>query len=427
MTTRAICVLALAIALLACAAPSALASRAPFVVAYGASVDEPRQVTRKVEARGGFRTRFEYRHALRGFAADLDARQLALVRRTRGVAWVRRDRVHTAAGLVPLARGDSVPAGIRRIGAATPSAVHPSAGSSVAVLDTGVDLRNPDLNAVSGKNCIKPGTPAQDDNGHGTHVAGVAAARNDGRGVVGVAPGTRVVSVKVLDSRSRGSLSQILCGIDWVTGNAAAWKIRVANMSVAGSGADDGDCGRSSGDVEHLAICRSTAAGVTYVAAAGNARTSFAKTVPAAYPEVLTATAMTDANGLPGGGPAPACDRRAVDDAATTYSNFAVGPAAEAHTIAAPGTCVVSDALGGGTATYSGTSQAAPHVAATVALCVSAGARPGPCSRLAPTATIRRVRSDAANRMTLANGFAGDPLRPIAGRYYGPLVHAGGY
>jgi subtilisin family serine protease len=57
------------------------------------------------------------------------------------------------------------------------------------VIDTGIDLANPELDAVSGTNCVKPGTSAQDDNGHGTNVAGIIAARNTGSGVVGVAPG----------------------------------------------------------------------------------------------------------------------------------------------------------------------------------------------------------------------------------------------
>ena len=92
--------------------------------------------------------------------------------------------------------------------------------AAVAVIDTGIDLANPELDAVSGINCVKPGTAAQDDNGHGTNVAGIIAARNTGSGVVGVAPGTRVYAVKVLNNRAVGTLSQFLCGINWVAANA---------------------------------------------------------------------------------------------------------------------------------------------------------------------------------------------------------------
>ena len=261
---------------------------------------------------------------------------------------------------------------MRRIGAATTTTAHDASGTTVAVLDTGVDLANPDLDAVTGINCVKPGAPAQDDNGHGTHVAGIVAARNVGSGVVGVAPGTRIYAVKVLGPRATGTLSQFLCGINWVKANAPALNIRVANMSITGSGSNDGNCGNTNADSEHKAICAAVAAGVTFVVSAGNAGTDFARSIPAAYPEVLTVTAMTDTDGNPGAvGPAVTCKKGEADDRAATYSNYAVGPAAAAHTIAAPGTCVVSTKVGGGTATYYGTSQAAPHVTGAAALCIA--------------------------------------------------------
>jgi subtilisin family serine protease len=145
--------------------------------------------------------------------------------------------------------------------------------------------------------------------------------------------------------------------------------------------------------------------------------------VPAAYPEVLTVTAMSDTDGLAGAvGGAPRCVKGEADDRYGSYSNYAVGAAAAIHTIAAPGTCVVSDKPGGGTATYTGTSQAAPHVAGAVALCKGSDGVAGPCAGLTPAATIERIRADAAAAATMANGFAGDPLRPLTGRQYGNLV-----
>jgi subtilisin family serine protease len=136
---------------------------------------------------------------------------------------------------------------------------------------------------------------------------------------------------------------------------------------------------------------------------------------------------MTDTDGIPGGtGPAP-CIKKQTDDTYATYSNFAVSAAEQAHTLAAPGTCVVSDAIGGGSDTYYGTSQAAPHVAGTVALCLNDGGIAGPCAGLTPAGVIARLRSDAQANATRLNGFLGDPLHAISGEYFGYLVSASKY
>ena len=79
-----------------------------------------------------------------------------------------------------------------------------------------------------------------------------------------------IYSVRVLNNQGSGSWSSVICGIDWVTANASRLNIKVANMSLGGGGSDDGNCGNSNADALHKAICRSVAAGVTYVVAAGN-------------------------------------------------------------------------------------------------------------------------------------------------------------
>ena len=409
------------------AGASATETTSPYVVVLKSTVSDANSQADSLAAQDGFVDRFVYAAALKGFAANLTPTQVSELQANSSVAYLEPDTSSTATGMVSLAAGETDPAGIRRIGAATTTQAHAASGVNVAVLDTGIDLANADLNATNGTNCVGSGN-AQDDNGHGTNVAGIIAAKDQGAGVVGVAPGTKLYAVKVLGKNGSGTLSQILCGINWVTANAAALNIKVVNMSIAGPGANDNNCGRTNNDAEHQAICNSIAAGVTYVAAAGNSTTTLASYIPAAYPEVLTVTAMTDTDGLSGGlGAAPTCTTGQKDDSTLTTSNYAVATADQTHTIAAPGTCVVSDAIGGGTSTYYGTSQAAPHVAGTVALCLNDGGIAGPCSGMTPAQVIARIRADAAAHATSTNGFTGDPFHPIAGRYFGYLDYAGGY
>jgi subtilisin len=419
-----------AVALELASAGTALAGDAPYVVVYADGVTDPGALTSQLESSLSVSPKFRYRSALAGFSARLSGGQVDKLRARADVAYVAPDRTFTAASMQPVLTGETVPPGVRRVGAASLTEAHTGATTSIAVLDTGVDLANGDLNAVSGKNCINTASTAKDDNGHGTNVAGIAAARDNGSTVTGIAPGTRIVSVKVLNNKAIGTLSQILCGIDWVTANAATWNIRVATMSITGGGKNDNNCGNSNNDAEHKAICRSAAAGVTYVAAAGNAKANLSGSIPAAYPEVLAATAISDTDGAPGAlGKAPACVKAEADDRYGSYSNYAASSDATAiaHTIAAPGTCIVSDKIGGGTSTYWGTSQAAPHVAGAVALCIGDDGVDGPCAGLTPPAVIARVRSDAAATATLSSGFSGDPFRPVSGRYYGYLATATGY
>lgn len=404
---------------------AAASSRYVVLLRHGATATNVEDVA----SHQGVRSSHRYGAAVKGFSAALDPAQVAALRRSPLVDLVVPDRVvaEASGAVVPLASGDSLPPGIRRVGAATPSLVHAAADGPVAVLDTGLDMTNRDLNAVAGTNCIKPGAAPQDDNGHGTNLGGIIAARNNGTDVTGVAPGTPLYAVKVLDRSGKGTLSQILCGIDWVTSHAAALGIRVANASFSGAGANDGACGATNKDVEHRAICNSVAAGVTYVAAAGNGAQGLERTVPAAYPEVLTTTAMTDTDGLAGRlGRAPACVKGEADDRYAAYSNWAATAAAQAHVVSAPGTCVASDKIGGGTSVYWGTSQAAPHVAGAVALCLGSGGVPGPCAGLTPDAVIARIRADAANAAA-GTGFTGDPVSPLSGRFYGYLVRADAY
>src|SRR5438477_2031782 len=270
---------------------------------------------------------------------------------------------------------------------------------------------------------------SRDDNGHGTHVAGTIGAKNNGAGVVGVAPGTKLYAVKVVNAQGSGTDAQVICGIDWVTANAATLGIKVANMSLGGPGADDGNCGNTNADALHRAICNSVAAGVTYVVAAGNSSEDFSADVPASYNEVLTVTAMADYDGLSGGAGTPSCADGYFDqdDSAASFSNFTTdGSADAAHTIAAPGVCVLSTWPGNKYQTISGTSMASPHVTGVVALCFGEKGAAGPCTGLTPAQVIAKMRANAAGHTASdpAAGFLGDPSHPIDA-YYGYLAWAG--
>src|SRR6476469_1642420 len=298
--------LPLAAALVAATPAAAATTTSPYIVVLNdAAITTPRAATDQLASQVGFTPKLRYSAALAGFSANLSSTQVSKLQASPLVASVEADTTVKAAGMDTVATGDTLPVGIRRIGAASLTQVHTAANGAVAVLDSGIDLTNPDLNAANGVNCITAGASAQDDNGHGTHVAGTIAAKNNGGTVDGVAPGTKVYAVKVLNSSGTGTKSQVVCGIDWVTANAAALNITVANMSIVATGSNDGNCGKTNADTEHQAICRSVAAGVPYVAAAGNGKTKISSSIPASYPEVLTVTAMSDSDGLPGAkGPA---------------------------------------------------------------------------------------------------------------------------
>lgn len=214
-------------------------------------------------------------------------------------------------------------------------------GVTVAVIDTGIDTSHPDLQGavVTGKSFVRYTKSYKDDNGHGTHVAGTVAARNNTIGVVGVAPGARLAALKALGRNGAGYTSDIAAAILWCVRNKSTYGIRAINMSLGSTGTTT---------TLRDAVASADSAGLLQVAAAGN---SGLPTVlyPAAYANEFAgvlAVAASDGN-----------------DVVADFSNYGPGV-----TIAAPGVSILSTYKGGGYATGSGTSMACPHVAGTAAL-----------------------------------------------------------
>lgn len=280
---------------------------------------------------------------------------------------IREREVTAEAKASAAASTQKLPTGIDRINAE--QKVNTGTGINVAIVDTGILSAHPDLSGkvVGGKDCSRSGGGYIDQNGHGTHVAGTVAALNNTKGVVGVAPGVKLWSVKVLDRYGRGAWSSVICGLDFVAskGPAKGGPIKVANLSLGGAGVSDNNCGNSNNDALHKAICRARDAGIVIVVAAGNSGADAASFVPAAYDDaVITVSALADSDGTVGG--AGSATSYGADDTFASFSNYGA-----ATDIGAPGVNIYSTWLGNGYATLSGTSMASPHVAGASALYIA--------------------------------------------------------
>ncbi|MBM2622114.1 S8 family peptidase [Actinoplanes sp. LDG1-06] len=282
------------------------------------------------------------------YVADMSATQARRLAADPDVRYVEQDRILTIQGTQK-----SPPWGLDRIDQravkGSKSFTPTDDGSSVHayVIDTGIRISHADFGgrAGYGYDALSGTTNAGDCNGHGTHVAGTIGGQ-----IFGVAKQVKLVSVRVLNCKGEGSLSQVISGVNWVTAHAV--KPAVANMSVGGSYSAS----------LNAAVQRSINSGVTYVVAAGNENVNAGKTSPASLAAAITVGA-TDAS-----------DRRA------SFSNW--GPALD---LFAPGVNIRSDFYSGDymTAIASGTSMASPHVAGAAALALDA----------APTMTPAQVRN----------------------------------
>jgi subtilisin family serine protease len=291
-----------------------------------------------------------------------------------------------------------IPTGVDRIDAELNA--NTGAGIKVAIIDTGIDLDHPDLNVVGNVNFVNEKKSGDDDNGHGTHVAGILAALDNDIGVAGIAPGAELYAVKVLDRGGSGWMSDVIAGIGWAADNG----MDVANMSLGAKGTSS---------ALHTAIINARDAGVTIVVAAGNDNADANDYIPATYDEVITISAIVDSDGQPGelGDPT----EYGADDTFASFSNWGAD-----IDLAAPGVDIYSTWKGADYKTMSGTSMACPHVAGAAALYIAQyrvtheGTSPAP-------AQVLSGLTDAGTPQTEPEGFTGDP---DSYTYPEPLVFA---
>jgi len=276
-----------------------------------------------------------YTHALRGFAVNASEQGIANMKANNpSIAYCEQDQVITSGPVQVVgapggmtAQAQETPWGIARVGGGASGTF-----ATAWVIDTGIDPSHPDLNVDTARSRTfigKNSTP-WDQHGHGTHVAGTIAAKNDTNGVVGVAPGAKVVAVRVLDRRGSGANSGVIAGVDYVAQVGQAGD--VANMSLGGGVSTALD----------TAVVNAAAGGVRFALAAGNESDNANNHSPgrANGPNVYTVSAF------------------AVGDTWASFSNYGNPPIDYAE----PGVSIKSTYLGGGYATMSGTSMATPHL-----------------------------------------------------------------
>jgi subtilisin family serine protease len=311
-----------------------------------------------------------YAFALNGFSAQMSEEEALTLSEDPRIRFIEEDAVMEA-----LVTQSNPPWGLDRIGQRdlplNSAYGYTATGSGVNayIIDTGIRRTHTQFGgrAFVGFDAIGDGQNTNDCNGHGTHVAGTV-----GGSTYGVAKAVRLFAVRVLSCSGSGSTAGVIAGVDWVTANHI--DPAVANMSLGGgaSSALDG------------AVRNSIVAGVTYSIAAGNSNANAANFSPARVGEAITVGATTRT------------------DARSSFSNF--GSVVD---IFAPGSSIVSAwwTSNTATATLSGTSMAAPHVAGVAARYLQNNAGVSPAAvrnAIIGAATLNRlsgIPAGTANRL----------------------------
>ena len=296
----------------------------------------------KAASQGGGATKHVYENSIHGFSTNMSAVAVSrLAARNANIAFCEQDqevgidqdsdalRFRELGKPAPQPVAESTPWGITRVGGGATYT-----GSGVAwVIDSGIDLNHPDLNVDQAKsrNFVSRETSPDDQNGHGTHVAGTIAAIDNSFGVIGVAAGAKVAAVRVLNRRGSGSNSDVIAGVDYVGAQGKSGD--VANMSLGGGISNALDS----------AVVAAASKGVKFTLAAGNSGISATQSSPARVngSNIYTVSAFS------------------TGDNWASFSNYGNPPVDYAE----PGVGIHSTYKGGGYASLSGTSMAAPHLA----------------------------------------------------------------
>lgn len=275
-----------------------------------------------------------YAKTISGVAMDLTKDEVQVLLNDDRISFIEQDQTfHVTMGGPPGGNGGSVaqttPWGVTRVGGAK----NGTKAGRAWIIDSGIDMDHPDLNVdvAKSKSFLSGGQSSNpnDQNGHGTHVAGTVAAIDNSIGVIGVAAGASVVSVRVLDRRGSGANSGVIAGVDYVGANAASGD--AANMSLGGGVSTALDN-----------AVKAAASACPFVLAAGNESQHANNLSPARANgnNIYTVSSMTSNNSW------------------SSFSNYGNPPV----DYCAPGSSINSTYKGGGYSTLSGTSMAAPHV-----------------------------------------------------------------